>query len=66
MLYESAICNEFLDETYPQKPLFPKDPYQKARFKILMELYGKVSWLVGWAIYVKRKMQNAVCTGIVN
>lgn len=39
-LIESLIIAEFLDEKYPQNPLFPKDPLQKARDKILIERFN--------------------------
>ena len=42
ILYESAICNDFLDEKFPDHPLNPKDPYRKARQRILLERWGKV------------------------
>ena len=43
IVYDSAICSEYLDECYPQKPLFPKDPFDKARVKVLMTHAGNVS-----------------------
>ena len=33
ILYESAICNDFLDEKFPDHPLNPKDPYRKSQTK---------------------------------
>lgn len=34
-IYESSVINEYLDEVYPDPPMFPKDPYERARIRIL-------------------------------
>jgi len=39
VLYESLIINEYLDEKYPNPPLMPKDPANKAKGRILVD-YG--------------------------
>ncbi|CAD0200898.1 unnamed protein product [Chrysodeixis includens] len=36
-IYESLVTVEYLDEVYPQRPLLPKDPVQKAKDKIIVE-----------------------------
>jgi glutathione S-transferase len=36
-LYESTVICEFLDEIYPEPPLFPKDPYNKAKTRIWID-----------------------------
>jgi len=43
IVYESAVCDEYLVDVYGSKGLIPTDPYQKAREKILMETFGKVT-----------------------
>lgn len=45
VLYESAICCEFLEDMYPEKTqLSPKDPYEKHKQRLLIEVLGnKVS-----------------------
>jgi len=47
VLYESAICNEFLDEAFPNtegsNALLPSDAFERAAMKLLMTLSdGKV------------------------
>lgn len=37
ILFESCIINEYLDEKYPNPPLMPKDPYLRARGRILVD-----------------------------
>jgi glutathione S-transferase len=39
VLFESCIINEYLDEKYPSPSLMPKDPYLRARGRILVD-YG--------------------------
>ncbi len=39
VLYESLIINEYLEEKYPNPPLLPKGPAQKAKARILID-YG--------------------------
>ncbi|XP_075390079.1 glutathione S-transferase omega-1 isoform X2 [Tenrec ecaudatus] len=42
LICESAITCEYLDEAYPGKKLWPDDPYEKARQKMVFELFAKV------------------------
>jgi glutathione S-transferase len=37
ILFESCIINEYLDETYPNPPLMPKDPYLRGRGRVLID-----------------------------
>jgi len=41
-LVESLIINDFLDEFYPELPLWPKCPYEKACGRLLVECANKV------------------------
>ncbi|KAL1130838.1 hypothetical protein AAG570_012079 [Ranatra chinensis] len=41
-LYESLIISDFLDEKYPKRPLYPKDPVKKAKDRLLIESFSKV------------------------
>ena len=42
IVYESGICDDYLDEIYPENKLTPEDPYERAQMKILMERFSKV------------------------
>ncbi len=39
ILFESCIINEYLDEKYPNPPLQPKDPFLRARGRILIDYF---------------------------
>ncbi|XP_041376289.1 glutathione S-transferase omega-1-like [Gigantopelta aegis] len=41
IVYESIVCNQYLDDVYPQSRLSPLDPYLKARDRILEEVFRK-------------------------
>uniref|UniRef100_A0A8C5YL15 Glutathione S-transferase omega n=1 Tax=Marmota marmota marmota TaxID=9994 RepID=A0A8C5YL15_MARMA len=45
LIYESVITCEYLDDAYPGRRLFPYDPYERARQKMLLELFCKVPQL---------------------
>lgn len=34
-VYESSVINEFLEEAYPDPPMLPRDPYERARVRML-------------------------------
>lgn len=42
LIYESVIACEYLDDAYPGKKLCPYDPYERARQKMLLDLFYKV------------------------
>lgn len=42
LIYESVIACEYLDDVFPGRKLFPYDPYERARQKMLLELFCKV------------------------
>jgi glutathione S-transferase len=66
-LAESEVIAEYLEEAYPQKPLLPKDPFERAKVRELItfmelhvelvarRLYGQVFW--------KRPLSEEVKTG---
>ena len=37
-LHESGTICEYLDETFPQPPLVPSDPWQRSRMRIWCKL----------------------------
>jgi glutathione S-transferase len=43
VIYESAICDEYLEEVYGSHKLLPADPFLKARVKIFMEGGSKLT-----------------------
>lgn len=42
VIHESATCNDYLDEAYPNKKLNPTDPYLRARDRQLWESMNKM------------------------
>lgn len=42
LICESLITCEYLDEAYPEKKLFPDDPYERACQRMILELFSKV------------------------
>ncbi|KAL3859756.1 hypothetical protein ACJMK2_009954 [Sinanodonta woodiana] len=45
IVYESSVCNDYLDDVYPQNKLNPTDPYLKARDRQLYETFSNVTSL---------------------
>jgi len=43
IVYESTVCDEYLEELHGGHQLLPADSYQKARVKIMMESVSKVT-----------------------
>ena len=50
LLFESCIINEYLDEKYPDPPLQPKDPYLRARGRILIDYFLNYLHEPYWAL----------------
>ncbi|MSP40256.1 MAG: glutathione S-transferase family protein [Deltaproteobacteria bacterium] len=46
VIYESAVIDEYLEDKYPQIPLMPKAPYQRAQARI-------------WIDYCNTRLQRA-------
>ncbi|XP_019615075.1 PREDICTED: glutathione S-transferase omega-1-like [Branchiostoma belcheri] len=40
IVYESLVCNEYLDGIYPDKCITPRDPLEKARQSMVLALWG--------------------------
>jgi glutathione S-transferase len=50
LLFESCIINEYLDEKYPKPPLQPKEPYLRARGRILVDYFLNYLHEPYWAL----------------
>lgn len=50
-LIESLIIAEYLDETYPENPLQPKNSFQKAKDRVLIERFSSVLNVVALIMY---------------
>lgn len=46
IIYESPICDEYLDEVYGKQSLLTSEPFERARQKILVERFNKVGYSV--------------------
>ena len=42
IVYDSEICNEYIDEVYPGDESVSLDPYQRAKDRMLLEHFPKV------------------------
>nr|CAD7193665.1 unnamed protein product [Timema douglasi] len=58
ILVESLDIAEFLNEKYPDPPLYPADPEKKAKDKELIEKFGKVVATWAAALYKKDGKTN--------
>jgi glutathione S-transferase len=63
-LAESEVIAEYLDEAYPQKPLLPRDPFERAKVRELiafMELHVElVARRLYGEVFFKRKASEEV------
>ena len=59
-IYESATCNYFLDEVFPQNKLNPEDPYLRARDRQIWESIGKASLYHHGNIFVQKLPQICI------
>jgi glutathione S-transferase len=48
VITDSTIIAEYLEEVYPQPPLYPKDPYQRARMRMIEDLCDRSFDAVGF------------------
>ena len=44
-IYESTVINEFLEETYPEPAMLPKDPYLRARIRMIEDTTDQYVYL---------------------
>ena len=40
-IYESSLINEYLEEVHPQPPMLPKDPYERARVRMIEDTFDQ-------------------------
>jgi glutathione S-transferase len=50
-IYESAIINEYLDESFPNPALMPAEPLQRAAARIWMDYCTQTFIKVSWELY---------------
>ena len=59
LVQESLVTSEYLDEIYPDTaPMFPTDPYLKAKDKLFIQNFGNVSWCIHIAGQIKETVKN--------
>ncbi|XP_067858069.1 glutathione S-transferase omega-1-like [Heptranchias perlo] len=58
LIYESPITCEFLDEAYPARRLLPTDPYEKAKQKMLLEHFNKLTGSTYKIAMARRKSED--------
>jgi glutathione S-transferase len=75
-LAESEVIAEYLDEAYPQKPLLPRDPFERAKVRELIafmelhvelvarRLYGQVFWKRPVSDEIKHAVDKELTKGI--
>jgi glutathione S-transferase len=75
-LAESEVIAEYLEEAYPQKPLLPRDPFERAKVRELIafmelhvelvarRLYGQVFWKRPVSDEVKQAVDKDLTKGI--
>lgn len=73
---ESEVIAEYLEEAYPQKPLLPRDPFERAKVRELIKfmelhvelvarrLYGQVFWKRPASDEVKQAVEKDLAKGI--
>lgn len=61
VITESTVINEYLDEVFPEMPLRPADPYQRARMRIwnkfVDEYFCPALSMIGWHVMVRKIAQ---------
>uniref|UniRef100_A0A6M2DN68 Putative glutathione s-transferase omega-1-like protein tabanus bromius n=1 Tax=Xenopsylla cheopis TaxID=163159 RepID=A0A6M2DN68_XENCH len=63
VLYESLIIAEYLDEEYPTRPLYDKQPVRKALDRILINRFDEI---IGALVRIFLKQDTSGATSILN
>jgi glutathione S-transferase len=75
-LAESEVIAEYLEEAYPQKPLLPRDPFERAKVRevitfmelhmelVARKLYGQAFWKRPVSEEVKQSVEKDLAKGI--
>jgi len=67
VMFESCIINEYLEDKYPTPSLLPKDPYLRARGRILVDYALNFTYVDYWAMRGEmRKPAGARDMALVN
>jgi glutathione S-transferase len=53
-VWESTVVNEYLEEAYPQKPMLPKDPWERARVRMIEDASDQYLAPAGRAVVLGR------------
>lgn len=61
-LIESLVICDYLDEAYPEPPLYPTDPWSKGRDRMFLELFGKVTSVL-YKVYFARGDEQVLKQG---
>lgn len=64
-LYESLIIADFLDEKYPERPLHSKNLLQKAKDRILLENFSKVSLVYRLVLDLLIPLNKIMCIKLI-
>ncbi len=52
IIADSTIISEYIDEVYPEPPLHPTEPYERARMRIIEDLCDRSLDAVGFGFWL--------------
>ncbi|XP_053547688.1 glutathione S-transferase omega-1-like isoform X2 [Bombina bombina] len=58
LIYESIIVCDYLDEAFPGKKLNPKDPFQRAQQKMILEHFSKIITVLYNILHAKQNKED--------
>jgi len=64
IVYESTVCDEYLEDVYGHNKLLPADLYLRARTKMLMEYFSNVSILELYTSLCLINLGSSVIVGL--